>query len=55
MIPDVLFWTGIVVATPLVLWFLLSMVIGIRYIPHSRVGIIEKLWSTKGSLAEVGT
>ena len=24
--------------------------IGIRYIPHRRVGIIEKLWSLSGSL-----
>ncbi len=52
MIPDILFWTGITVATPLVLWFLLSLVVGIRYIPHSRVGIIEKLWSSRGSLVE---
>ena len=28
-------------------WFL-----GIRYIPHNRVGIIEKLWSRHGSLTE---
>lgn len=47
-----LFWTGIVVSTPLVLWFILSLVVGIRYIPHSRVGIIEKLWSGRGSLME---
>ncbi len=25
---------------------------GIRYIPHNRVGIIEKLWSRRGSLTE---
>lgn len=25
---------------------------GVRYIPHSRVGIIEKLWSAKGALKE---
>lgn len=24
---------------------------GIRYIPHNRVGIVEKMWSSKGSLA----
>ena len=25
---------------------------GVRYIPHSRVGIIEKLWSAQGSLVD---
>lgn len=30
----------------LVLWLM-----GVRYIPHSRVGIVEKLWSLKGSLS----
>lgn len=52
MIPDILFWTGIVAATPLVLWFIINLVIGMRYIPHSRVGIIEKLWSNRGSLEQ---
>jgi uncharacterized membrane protein YqiK len=31
---------------------LLAWLIGVRYIPHSRVGLIEKLWSTQGSLRE---
>ena len=31
---------------------LLVWLIGVRYIPHSRVGIIEKLWSSQGSLRE---
>src|SRR6516165_2389569 len=26
--------------------------LGVRYIPNNRVGIVEKLWSSKGSLAE---
>ena len=26
--------------------------IGLRYIPHQRVGVVEKLWSAKGSLEE---
>jgi hypothetical protein len=26
--------------------------VGCRYIPHNRVGVIEKLWSPKGSLKE---
>ncbi len=25
---------------------------GMRYIPHQKVGVIEKLWSAKGSLQE---
>ena len=31
---------------------LLLLIIGVRYIPHRHVGIIEKLWSPKGSLGE---
>ena len=31
---------------------LLAWLGGVRYIPHSRVGIIEKLWSGQGSLAD---
>ncbi len=30
----------------------LPRVLGVVYIPHTRVGIIEKLWSPRGSLAE---
>ena len=29
---------------------LLKWLVGVRYIPHNKVGIIEKLWSAKGSL-----
>lgn len=29
---------------------ILAWLVGIRYIPHNKVGIIEKLWSLKGSL-----
>jgi uncharacterized membrane protein YqiK len=47
---NLLLWAGIIVATPFVLWFIVAFIIGVRYIPHSRVGIVEKLWSTKGSL-----
>jgi uncharacterized membrane protein YqiK len=35
----------------LALW-LLGVFIGIRYIPHRRVGILEKLWSPNGSLGQ---
>ncbi len=37
----------IAVVALLVLW-----VTGLRYIPHQKVGVIEKLWSSRGSLAE---
>ena len=30
----------------------LAWMIGIRYIPHNKVGILEKMWSFKGSLKE---
>jgi uncharacterized membrane protein YqiK len=30
----------------------LKLILGIRYIPNNKVGIIEKLWSFKGSLKE---
>lgn len=26
--------------------------LGLRYIPHDRVGVVEKLWSPKGSVSE---
>src|SRR5579864_7629574 len=31
---------------------LLGELLGMRYIPNNRVGIIEKLWSPKGSVTE---
>jgi uncharacterized membrane protein YqiK len=31
---------------------ILAWVLGLRYIPHNRVGIVEKLWSVRGSLKE---
>ena len=52
MIPDILFWLGTIVAAVLALWLFATLVVGIRYIPHSRVGLIEKLWSFRGSLPE---
>ena len=39
--------TAIVVALLLIPWLA-----GVRYIPHNRVGIVEKFWSRKGSLTE---
>jgi uncharacterized membrane protein YqiK len=43
---------GIVIAAVIVAVALVNVCIGVRYIPHRRVGIIEKLWSSRGSLAE---
>ncbi len=31
---------------------ILVWLLGVRYIPHNKVGIVEKLWSLKGSLKE---
>ncbi len=36
----------------LVILLLLDLLVGIRYIPHSRVGVVEKLWSWTGALRE---
>ena len=30
----------------------LPRLLGIVYIPHTQVGVIEKIWSSKGSLRE---
>jgi uncharacterized membrane protein YqiK len=38
---------GVPVAAAVVAWLL-----GVRYIPHTKVGIVEKLWSLEGSLQE---
>ena len=43
-----LLWIPIVLVALRVAAYLL----GIVYIPHTRVGVVEKLWSAKGSLAE---
>ncbi len=40
------------VAVPVVGVFVLAWLLGVRYIPHNRVGVIEKLWSFGGSLTE---
>ncbi len=41
----------IVVGAPIAL-AVLAWLCGVRYIPHNKVGIIEKLWSPAGSLTE---
>src|SRR3982751_6347224 len=47
--PSVLWVGGLAVV---VLLFCLPRLLGIVYIPHTQVGIIEKIWSSKGSLRE---
>ena len=39
-------------AALVVLLVCLPRLLGIVYIPHTQVGIIEKIWSSKGSLQE---
>ena len=38
--------------TIVVFLFCLPRLLGIVYIPHTQVGIIEEIWSSKGSLRE---
>lgn len=47
MMITVILLVGIVVVLLLIPWIL-----GVRYIPHHKVGIVEKFWSPKGSLTE---
>jgi uncharacterized membrane protein YqiK len=50
-VPDVTWWIlGILLVFLGVL--LLFEAMGMRYIPNNRVGIVEKLWSRKGSVSE---
>ena len=42
----------ILVAIPLAILWLAATFVGARYIPNDRVGIVEKLWSAKGSVGE---
>ena len=41
----------IILGLPLAIW-LATWLLGLRYIPHSSVGVIEKYWSNRGSLKE---
>lgn len=43
---------GLIVIVALTLMFLMPTLLGIRYIPHDRIGVVEKLWSKSGSLEE---
>ncbi len=48
---QIIIWTCLVLGIGVILVFL-PRLLGIFYIPHTSVGIIEKLWSVRGSLAE---
>src|SRR5450432_1944448 len=45
---NLIIWVGLPVAA----FFIALWIVGLRYIPHQRVGVIEKLWSPRGSLTE---
>src|SRR3954464_6010237 len=50
-------WTtglAVTVVAICALLILTAAAIGARYIPHDRVGIVEKLWSSSGSVPEGG-
>lgn len=42
-------WTLLAIGVPIVVF---AVWLTVRYIPHNRVGVVEKLWSGKGSLGE---
>src|SRR5438067_6616551 len=44
-------WTWVAIGVVVLLILLLNGV-GLRYIPNNRVGVVEKLWSGKGSVTE---
>lgn len=46
-----LFSVGMFLAKAVVALIIIAFLAGLRYIPHDRVGIVEKLWSLSGSLA----
>src|SRR5438874_2407576 len=45
------FWAIYVLLVPLGVLFLCEL-LGMRYIPHTCVGVIERLWSSRGSVPE---
>ncbi|MDB6076857.1 MAG: hypothetical protein JWO82_604, partial [Akkermansiaceae bacterium] len=52
MIAGLWFNIGIAAAVLIGIPLVVYLFLGVRYIPHRRVGIIEKLWSANGSLTE---
>ena len=47
-LPYGLFWLILALAIFIAIW----MVFGVRYIPNNSVGVVEKLWSGKGSVSQ---
>lgn len=47
LLPTLLIIVGVLAGIAFLLW-----IIGIRIIPSNKIGIVEKWWSTKGSLDE---
>lgn len=45
-------YVALVLAALCVASLLITWLLGVRYIPHNKVGIVEKLWSASGSLEE---
>ncbi|MBC8351719.1 MAG: hypothetical protein H8E66_07005 [Planctomycetes bacterium] len=45
-------WIGIGLASAIMSLPVAAWLVGVRYIPNDRVGVVEKLWSHKGSLGE---
>ena len=45
-------WVVLTAVSVVLAAILLCELLGMRYIPNNRVGIIEKLWSPKGSVSE---
>ncbi len=51
-IGGVLAWTGLILSALGVGSAIIAWLAGVRYIPHDRVGVVEKWWSSRGSLGE---
>src|SRR5262249_44070974 len=45
-------WAGLAALAALLLLLFVTEGLGMRYIPNNRVGVIEKLWSARGSVSE---
>ena len=45
-------WAAVVLLGALLLVLFLTEGLGLRYIPNNRVGVVEKLWSPRGSVTE---
>jgi len=52
ILAGILFYGGVTILTLLAIATFVYLVLGVRYIPHRRVGIIEKMWSASGSLSD---